>query len=177
MPSCTSPTSVGQILSFDSATASTAYTLYNYGFIANESVTTLSFALNGDNGPSHSYWLLDTVSVIDVNTSATLIVNGGFETGDFTGWTQYCATNANCDGTAPLLGIVIRPVRATGVDYGQIVASPCQSGTYCYVDKCSFAFDYLAQSFNTIIGDYHVVSFYLRIFATGSGHSVRVILS
>ncbi len=104
--------------------------------------------MSGDFGPAHDYWLLDSVSVNHTNASTNVLINGGFETGSLTGWTQYCATNANCGAG----------------DYGQITTgTACYSGAYCYMDKCfpSSQFDYLIQSFTTVNGDYYIISFYL----------------
>ncbi|CAF3489857.1 unnamed protein product [Rotaria socialis] len=95
-PSCTSPNTAGAIFSFASGSAPTTYTLYTHGFTAAGSSATLSFIMTGDSGPAFHYWLLDTVSVNDTVNNANILVNGGFSTGTLTGWTQYCATNANC---------------------------------------------------------------------------------
>jgi hypothetical protein len=96
--------------------------------------------------------------VYDVNTSSSLLINGGFDTGDLTGWTAYCNTSSNCGG----------------VYYVHIVGSPCQAG-FCVYDSCQ-NWDYLEQSFTTVIGDYYLVSFYLRSGATGGGsHSYFMI--
>jgi hypothetical protein len=145
-PSCANPSAVGRIFSFASSSASGAYTLSTYGFTANDSSTTLTFAINGDPGGAYHYWLLDSVSVNCTNTSTNVLINGGFEVGNLTGWSQYCATDANC---------------GTG-NYGQVTNTDYYSGTYCYVDKCGGSFDYLFQSFNTTIGDYYILSFYLK---------------
>ncbi len=154
-PSCNSTSTVGRIFSFASSSAPTTYTLYTYGFTANKSLVTLTFAINGDHGPGQHYWLLDSVSVNCTNTSTNVLINGGFETGNFTGWTRYCATDINC---------------GTGY-YGQITTTACYSGTYCYVDKCNQGpgtpYDYLIQSFTTVIGDYYILSFYLKNNAAG----------
>ncbi len=107
---------------------------------------------------------MDNVSVNHTNASTNVFINDGFETGDFTGWTQYRATNANCGGSG---------------SSGQITNSTCYSGTYCYVDKCNLGShaDYLIQSFPTVAGDYYVISFYLRTYATGGGWFVYVMLT
>ncbi len=148
-PSCSSPSSVGRIFGFTINSVTLAYVLYSYGFIANSTSATLTFAIDGENGGAGHYWLLDSISVNYTNTSTNVLVNGGFETGTFAGWTQYCNTNANCGGTNL---------------FGQITTNPCQAGSYCYVDKCDQggSVDYLIQSFPTVIGDYYIVSFYVR---------------
>ncbi len=151
------------MLSLISSSAPTSYTLYTYGFTANSSSATLTFAMSGDPGPVHNYWLLDSVSVNHTNANTDVLINGGFETGDLTGWTQYCATDANC---------------GTG-DYGQLTTGVCYSGTYCYVDKCYpyTHFDYLIQSFTAVNGDYYIISFYLMNVGGGGPQSVLVTLT
>lgn len=162
VPSCITPSATGRIFSFSSATANISYTLYTYGFVANDSSATIVFAITGDSGPGHHYWLLDTVSVMEMNTSSNILINGGFETGDLTGWTQYCATDANC---------------GTGF-YGELTTSTCDSGSYCYMDRCNSGghFDYLIQSVNTVVGYYYIFGFELRAFANGGGHLAYVML-
>ena len=68
--------------------AAQPYTHYNYTFTATSTSTPLEFDFRQD--PSH--WLLDDVSVVPATgspppPSSNLVTNGGFETGDFTGWT------------------------------------------------------------------------------------------
>jgi hypothetical protein len=58
-----------------------AYTEFTFTFTATGPTTTLAFGFRED----PTYWHLDDVSVV---YSGPLIINGGFETGDFTGWTQ-----------------------------------------------------------------------------------------
>ncbi len=164
-PSCSSPSTAGRIFSFASNTAPSTYTLYTYDFTANSSSATLTFAFNGDPGGGDHYWLLDSVSVNCTNTRTNVLINGGFETGNFTDWTQYCATDANC---------------GTG-NYGQITTTACYSGTYCYVDKCNqhpgTPYDYLIQSFTTVIGDHYTLSFYFRVYSSGGAQVAYVSLT
>jgi hypothetical protein len=121
--------------------------------------------MSDDGGPAQHYWLLDSVSVNHTNANTNILINGGFEMGNLTGWTQYCATDANCGGS--------------GTKHGQLTASPCYSGTYCYQDKCypTGHFDYLVQSFSTVSGDYYLISFYLKIFASGGPELAYVMLT
>jgi hypothetical protein len=111
----------------------------------------------------YHYWLLDSVSVNCTNTSTNVLINGGFETGTLTGWSQYCATDVNCGAG----------------DYGQITTTACYSGTYCYVDECNqgISYDYLFQSFTTVIGDYYILSFYLKNNNPGGAQTAYVSLT
>ncbi len=146
-PTCNSPSYAGQLIYLPSNTAPTTYTLYTYNFTANSSSATLTFVMSGDPGPGHNYWFLDSVAVNHTNASTNVLINGGFDMGNLTGWTQFCATDGNC---------------GTG-DYGQLMTGLCYAGNYCYMDKCNGASqsDYLIQSFNTANGDYYIISFYL----------------
>jgi hypothetical protein len=119
------------------------------------------FAVMGDGGGmSNYYFLLDSISVDHTNAGTDVLINGGFETGNFAGWTQYCNTNTNCNGG----------------DYGQLTTSPCFSGAYCYMDRCA-NYDYLLQSFSTVIGDYYLISFYTRVYASGGNARIYVTLN
>ncbi|CAF1125884.1 unnamed protein product [Adineta steineri] len=98
----------------------------------------------GGGGADH-YWLLDEVSVNHTNTNTDVLINGDFETGNLNGWTQYCNTTANC---------------VAGYST-QTVTSPCHSGSHCVYDACKNT-DYLEQAFSTVVGDYYIISYYLR---------------
>ena len=160
--SCSSPSLVGLLVTFYTATAPLTYTSYTYGFIANGALSTLTFAITGDAGAAQRYWLFDSISVNYNNTNTDVLTNGGLDTGNFSGWIQYCNTNANCGGTG---------------NYGQLTTSPCYSGLYCYMDKCVSGFDYLIQSFSTVTGGYYLISFYMRVFANGGPHVAYVLLT
>ncbi|CAF4073570.1 unnamed protein product, partial [Adineta steineri] len=132
------------------------YTQYIYGFTANYSLATLSFIITGEGGGGKvHYWLLDDVIVNHTNANANILTNGGFETGDLSGWTQYCNTTANCD-------------TASSGNYAHTTTSSCYSGTYCVYDSCKNT-DYLEQSFSTVPGDYYVISYYLNTGTTDAG--------
>ncbi len=162
-PSCSSPSYAGQLLYLPSNTAPTTYTLYTYGFTANSSSATLTFVMSGDPGSGQNYWLLDSVALNHTNASTNVLINGGFDMGNLTGWTQFCATNPNCGAG----------------DYGQLKTGVCYAGTYCYMDKCnpSSRFDYLIQSFTTVNGDYYIISFYLMNVGGGGGQWMSVTLT
>jgi hypothetical protein len=140
--------------------ASGNYTLYTYGFTATASFVSLAFAPTGDHGTGgNHYWLLDEVSVNHTNTNTNVIINGGFETGNLGGWTQYCNTTSNCNGTY----------------YSHVVTTSCYSGTYCVSASC-LNYDYLVQTFSTVIGDYYLVSYYLRIYNIGGNETIYVLV-
>ncbi|CAF1943717.1 unnamed protein product [Rotaria magnacalcarata] len=162
-PTCgKNPDTTGAIFSYNTGSAPTTYTLNSHTFTANDSSSTLTFILSGDPGPKLHYWLLDDVSVNDTATNTNILVNGNFDQGTLNGWTQFCATDANCGNG----------------NYGQLTNSPCRSAPDCYVDTCSGSnFDYLLQSFGTVPGNRYIVSFYMEVFASGGGHLAYVTLS
>jgi hypothetical protein len=121
--------------------------------------------MTGDaGGPANNSYLLDSVSVNHTNANTNVLINGGFETGDFTGWTQFCNTNSNCNNMF------------SGVHYGHLITSSCYSGAYCYWDGCD-NYDYLVQSFSTVIGDYYLISFYFRELRSGGPEVIYVMLN
>ncbi|CAF1145661.1 unnamed protein product [Adineta steineri] len=146
----------GQILNLAAKDAQTTYTRYSYSFTANHTSATLSFIMTGEggDGPPH-YWLLDEISVNHTNANADVLINGGFETGNLNGWTQFCNTSANCD------------TKSTN-GYTRTVTSSCYAGTHCVYDSCKNT-DYLEQSFSTVAGDYYFISYYLRIEPDAGG--------
>ncbi|CAF0989724.1 unnamed protein product [Adineta steineri] len=128
------------------------YTKYTSSFTASSTLATLSFIIMGEGGGGAiHYWLIDDVIVNHTNTNANVLTNGSFETGDLSGWTQYCNTTANCDAAGG---------KTTG-NYAHTTTSSCNSGTYCVYDSC-VGTDYLEQSFSTVVGDYYIISYYLR---------------
>ncbi|CAF4158657.1 unnamed protein product, partial [Adineta steineri] len=159
-PACgTYPSSPpGQILSnFPKGAAKTVfplttYTQYTSTFTASSTLATLSFIILGEGGGGAvHYWLIDDVVANHTNANANVLINGDFETGNLNGWTQYCNTTTNCDAGS------------TG-NYGHTVptgSGPCYSGSYCVFDSCKNT-DYLEQSFSTVIGDYYIISYYIR---------------
>ncbi|CAF3365914.1 unnamed protein product [Rotaria socialis] len=163
-PPCTkTPNVAGAIFRFTTANISLTYTCYSYGFTANDSSSTVTFILTGDSGPAQHYWLIDDVAVNDTTNNTNVLTNGNFDQGTFNGWAQFCATNANCGNGF----------------YGQLTSSPCRSAPYCYMDKCNNGryYDYLLQSFDTVTGNYYVLSFYIRAYANGGSQLAYVMLS
>jgi hypothetical protein len=76
--------------------------------------------------------------------STQMISNGGFETGDLTGWNY----SGSC-GSSP-----------GAVGSGSSFAN---SGNYFYYDACSNFGDTISQTFTTVIGDTYDISFWLTI--------------
>ncbi|CAF1336312.1 unnamed protein product, partial [Didymodactylos carnosus] len=147
-PSCGVGFFSGAILSLNVGNAPFGdYTNYTFSYIATGTTTTLQFIFHGG-GPLYKWWL-DSVSVKKLNTSTEMLVNGGFETGDLTGWTQFCYLNCS-------------------FWFGIITNQGCAQGTYCYMDYCT-AYDYLVQTFATTIGTTYILKFLLCEDPTSQG--------
>ena len=128
----------------------TAYTKYSFSFSAAADDILLTFALRHDRG----FWLLDDISMVDTSTSSgDLVVNGGFETGDLTGW-----TTENPDG-ASFAGIV---------DDGTDCIPAPRTGNWFWCDGSEQAYDFLDQKIATTIGDQYTVSFWLVSIGQGN---------
>jgi hypothetical protein len=91
--------------------------------------------------------MLDDITVYYGNTQ--LITNGGFETGDLTGW-AYSASGGSCS-------------LYTGEAYKDSLFSTnhAHGGTYYYYDRCDGACDVIRQSFSTVPGGTYLINFYM----------------
>ncbi|CAF1045592.1 unnamed protein product, partial [Didymodactylos carnosus] len=165
-PSCSAAASTtmatGQLVYLTSTSPSNTYANYTYNFTATSVLSTLRFAFKGGGAggsPGPHRWYLDNVSVKEKNTSNTeMLINGGFEMGDLTGWTLFC--NSSCgSGTS---GVVVADATYCYVATGS---------SYCYYDWCngggSGNYDYISQSFTSVIGYWYVMRFSLRQSGTG----------
>jgi hypothetical protein len=90
----------------------------------------------------NAFWLLDNISLIDLNASASLIQNGDFETGNLTNW-NYCNPNSTSNSSR----------------IGQNGNLHSQSGQYFYFGAPYPYPDFLSQTIPTTIGNLHTFSF------------------
>ncbi|CAF1593401.1 unnamed protein product [Didymodactylos carnosus] len=97
-----------------------------------------------------NYWFLDDVSVKKIGNTTNLIVNGGFETGDITGWDYTDPYGVSYRGTATSMGYY--------------------TGAYSYTGGESYAVDFISQTFNVTIGAVYNVSYWL----TGQGGTYSI---
>jgi hypothetical protein len=111
---------------------------------------TVTFSLSAQS----AYWLLDNVSMIEVNTSTSVLNNGGFETGDLTDW-NYCNPNFTQNSST------------VGKDV---------SGQYVYFGAPHPYPDFLSQTVSTIIGNVYTLSFWLAYSPNGPNNIFTVTL-
>jgi hypothetical protein len=106
-------------------------------------------------GNRQNAWFLDDVSIVDVTTpSSQLLQNPSFDnsTTALTGWTQYCTS------TCPSVN-----------DAGKVTFGPNCTSTNCYVDHCygGPVIDFLSQTVSTTIGHVYTISFSITDFGSG----------
>ena len=115
------------------------YTYYSYTYKALSSNDTIVFSFR-DNS---SYWCLDDLSMIDINSKVRLIENGGFENGVLTPF-RFCSDyNSNQSDVLP-----------TNTNQ--------RSGVYAFCYKPTSYVDYLIQNLNTTKGQIYNISFWIN---------------
>jgi hypothetical protein len=92
-------------------------------------------------------WCLDDVAVS--NGSHNILVNGGFETGNYTGWSYRNPSNSSFGGEVTQ-------------GWGSTIPN---TGTYFYGDGIVADIDYLSQTCATIPYFRYSIHFYLRSLA------------
>ena len=113
------------------------YTQYSATFTATLTSTDITFAFRHDPG----YFAMD-----DVMLNGVLLTNGGFETGDLTGW--------HYDNMY-------------GVSFAGVVSNGCQGmanydGSFVWCDGATQGYDAIDQHVSTLIGNSYTVSFWLN---------------
>jgi hypothetical protein len=131
--------------------ASSSYQFYSYLITAQyTSDFNLNFIFQGDSSAS---WHLDDISLTPFNESnSELLVDGDFEN-SLNGWTLDCWEGCEI-GSSGLLSM-----------------DSCHSGSMCYIDACTGAYDFLFQSVNLTSGNVYNLSFWLFLSAGGSSVS------
>ena len=138
VPCLNSSTNTTLLHVFNISTANYTYYSYTYKTCATSATITFAFRHEVDT------WCLDDVAVW--NGSHNLLVNDGFETGNYTGWSYRNPTNSSNRGE---------------VTQGWSSALP-HTGTYFYGDGVNAGIDYLSQTFATIPYFRYSIYFYLR---------------
>ena len=123
------------------------WTFYSFNYTATRSSHTLSFTVHGGGASETTY--LDNVSVVDRSVPSTEVLhNPSFEnsTSIPTSWSSWCSSSCTKSG-----------------DGYEIVNSGCEpsSGSYCIRNHCKDGYDFLGQSFSTIIGHVYKISFWV----------------
>ena len=128
-----------------SDSAQQSYTHYSFTLAATNTTTSLTAFFRQD----PAWWALDDVSFTPVSSPGTeMVVNGGFESGDFAGWSIV--------GQAGLYagGRVGNGTPGTTTDNSH-------SGSYYYSDGAVGGVDGIAQSFATTVGEDYNLNFWL----------------
>ncbi|UJR11076.1 hypothetical protein I4U23_015258 [Adineta vaga] len=141
VPRCIQQSTTGGTLLYilnPTSTIYPLYTCYSYTWIATGASATLSFFFRHDPGG----WMVDDITVYRGPTQ--LLVNGGFETGNLTGWIRTGICNLNI-GEAY---------------FGNTYA---KSGDWYYYDLCAGDGngDTISQTFSTIPGEIYNITFWL----------------
>ena len=127
------------------------YTYYSYAMVATETTTWLTFLFRQD----PDYWAFDNIALADSNGN-NMMVNGGFETSDLTGWIPVWQQGFY------LTGQVNRGSLGT-------TTGDSQEGNYYWTDGAMGRVDGVAQGISTIVGDSYTLSFWLANDGGGSG--------
>ena len=156
---------VGPILDLAGQTLQTGnndWTQYTVTFVADHILTDITFAFRNDPG----YTGFDDASVVDTTAGGSNeFVNGGFETGDLTGWNYDNVYGASFGGYVANAG-------CTG-----ITPFP-HGGSDGWCDGATQAYDAIDQAVATVIGDTYTISFWTTQFDTqGVAESVYQQLS
>jgi hypothetical protein len=137
---------VNQTLLSLSNVSSADYSFYSYSYTACGPSATVTFVFRHD----VDTWSLDDVAVS--NGTHNLIVNGGFEMGNLTGWNYSNPSNTASHGRAAHASAPYFP----------------RTGTYFYVDRIYQKYDYLSQTFATVPTATYNISFWLYSTAASS---------
>ncbi|CAF3827318.1 unnamed protein product [Rotaria sordida] len=136
---------------------STMLFYYNYvtTYTAIGTSTRIAFSFRRNNG----YFALDNLSVRSFTAPSTeLLVNGGFEMGDLTGWSYCSQDNSSMTG-----GVKGNSSNFTYLSF----TFRSQSGSYYYVGGGTTYADYISQTFSSTIGALYTVSLWILISGTG----------
>ena len=117
-----------------------SYRFYSYSYKTCDTSATITFAFRHD----VDSWCLDDVAVW--NGSYNMLVNGGFETGNYSSWKYRDPINSGNGGQVTNGYLLVRP----------------RTGNYAYIDGMFDSFDYLSQTFETIPNYRYNISFWLR---------------
>jgi hypothetical protein len=124
-----------------------SYYPYVRNYTAIQTSTLIAIALRRQTG----FFALDDLSVRSFTTpSVEILINGGFETGDLTGW-SYCNQNNGTNSGGVM-------ANSTHFTYLGVTYYP-KSGSYYYVGGSNTSADYISQTFPTTIGQQYTVSF------------------
>lgn len=149
----------------DSCTQKFVYTPLSFNYVAIANMTRITFALRRDFG----YFGIDDVSIQDTTAlGVELLINGGFELGNFSSWTHCVQSGSTAIGSVQST--------SSGISYNGYNFT-AQSGSYYYLGGATVNTEYLSQTFPSIIGHTYTFSFAYVYVGNGSLNSGDFFLS
>lgn len=150
------------VLDLAGTTVGSGYTQYNATFVATNATSTVTFAFRNDPG----YFAFDNASVMDItNPSSNLLVNGDFENGSlFTATAPCCTSPAGWTFTQDpaIAGVNTQSGVYDTASAGLLGLTPQGGSNQFWADGAFTAYETLAQSFATTIGETYAISFWLN---------------
>ncbi len=149
------------------------YQTFTVNFTATATTSTITFAMRNDPG----YFALDNVSAVDATTSSSLnlIQNGNFGSGGTglasvsapfsaaPGWTFFqdpaISGQSYNSGVQTTASLNADTIAFSNYDGSAPNLKPYGTATQMWVDGSVYGYDYLAQTFNTAIGDTYNLTF------------------
>ncbi len=117
------------------------------------------------------HWAILLIGVIvfygnTASADSNLVTNGGFESGDFTGWTLSGNTGCSFDNSISVMLVASGPGQPLPCDFSGFTIAP-HSGTYAaYLGPFSVGgFGFLSQTLTTTPGSQYDITFWLANLA------------
>lgn len=156
------------MLDLAGTTVVSGYKQYGANFLATNATSTVTFAFRNDPG----YFAFDNASVVEItHPLVNLLVNGGFETGiPFTATAPCCTSPVGWTFTQDpaIAGLSTQSGVYDTASAGLLGLTPEGGSNQFWADGAFTAYETLAQSFATTIGDTYAISFWLNNSVAGT---------